>query len=756
MTLNELAMDYDNKGFDLEAQGIIAQRETAIQELLGDLNSEVSEDVCLRLAERLGLEAVVIHTRLAQHCRTGLFDRSGKERARGTALSLEQIEAVVLPILARSRDVTRWVIELRDSGICRDDGAAHMVGYTLRRSRSLALSQARRIIENWRAHGQLGLLLLSEYPFTDELFRLQTFSSVMTEALDTAVETQNLLATLRADVVALARTLQTEHLLLLYRRRYGPKAHIYDQSLLHQPPGSEARVRFRERVGVEVYSLAVVSLAALRGCDEKTAETLLTLFVEHGLNEIVQWRCADHLQDRRLHAERERVERMTKALIGGLTSASQYKINIRLQHLLAAVVETSSTLSIAPFIRDLPSSPRRRRLQRRRIPDEVVQAFAVRLDEPSSSAWSYIRNLRIYGPLGMLRPSEWQRAIHRRLWSYLNLFKMGRVEDTVDEGKLTGAVNRYGVLLREQPLARQVVAGMYRHFSKDHYYNSGDGEGIAGVPLRKSLNISGVYRLHERWLVLPVPLDVQPVDMGLHPIGERSIVTLVLDWGSQRPLTVWVSPERVGELEVGLALLHAIWHPDALDWPLRGIPEHIFVSQELVEANLATVRQAADYLLASVTVTEDARETLKELPFARGLLEELREAYQRPKLGRHRGQARQVTIPQLREEIRTWLYQRCFPDHRTVPVPANLRRSGFVLPGFDTPAAGWLLPYRGVFPTVRNGVEFEGLSYTDSATGIEPGLEVDVRAFGNRPGAIFAAYNGTLHYLTRSSRKRVE
>src|SRR5215207_10149769 len=119
--------------------------------------------------------------------------------------------------------------------------------------------------------------------------------------------------------------------------------------------------------------------------------------------------------------------------------------------------------------------------------------------------------------------------------------------------------------------------------------------------------------------------------MALRPIGERSIVTLVLDWGSERPLAVWVSPDRAGEVEAGLALFHAIWHPDALDWPLRGIPEHIYISQELAETVLASIRQAAAYLLASVEV-QDTKQMLKKLPFAQTLLRELQQAFQPPRL----------------------------------------------------------------------------------------------------------------------------
>lgn len=751
-----IGLVYDDEGFDPDAQAIICHREAAIKTIVSDLCAAISEEQFARLAQQLGLEQSVVRVRLSQHRRAGLFDHTGKERAQGKGLSIEQIHALVEPILNSSREVTKWVAELEKLGICRDRSAAERVGYSLRPSQSIAIDQARQLVNYWHSLGRLGLLRLSNYPYMDELFRVQEYTKTMREALGDRPEFQSLLAILRADVVALARALQEEHVLALHRKCYGKKAHLYDQSLLHQPSGSQARIRFKECLDPTVREQALVALALIRGCNRATAEMLVTLFIEHGLPEIVRWRSDGLLRIQELHVERERIERATRVLIRGLAKSSQEKIKTRLGYLQEAVADTGATISIFPFIRDLPSSPRRRNLQHRSIPEEVVQSFTARLNAPRSTAWFYIRNMRIYGPLGMLKPSEWSSAIHPRLWSYLHLFKLGRLEDTVDESALTGAVNHYAAELGEPPLARQVVTGMYRHFSKPHYYNSGDGEAIAGVPLRKSLKLAGVHRLHERWVVLPISLDVQPVNTSLRPIGARSIATVVLDWGSERPLAVWVSPDRAGEREAGLALFHAIWHPDALDWPLRGIPENIVVSQALVENNLAAIRRSATYLLASVEVAEDTANLFKDQPFVGTIARELQDVYQRPRLGRRRGPARQSTIAQLREELRTWLYRRSFPDHRTVAVPAKLRRSGYALPGFDTPAAGWLLPSKGVYPTVRNGVEVDGFTYTDITAGVDPGLEVAIRSFGDRPKAVFANYNGSLHFLTFSERNQTQ
>lgn len=80
--------------------------------------------------------------------------------------------------------------------------------------------------------------------------------------------------------------------------------------------------------------------------------------------------------------------------------------------------------------------------------------------------------------------------------------------------------------------------------------------------------------------------------MTLHlPIAASSCSTasavshllLLVDLGSQLPTGVWVSAHPPGSAEVGLVLFQAIWHPGALDWPLRGVPEVLQVPASLTD-----------------------------------------------------------------------------------------------------------------------------------------------------------------------------
>jgi hypothetical protein len=156
-----------------------------------------------------------------------------------------------------------------------------------------------------------------------------------------------------------------------------------------------------------------------------------------------------------------------------------------------------------------------------------------------------------------------------------------------------------------------MVVGVYRHFSKPAYYHSGDGEATMGVPLRPSLKLAGVARLHEQWFLVPVEVDIQLIDMAQQPLGKTCVVLLVVDCGCQRPVTCLISAQPVGERDVGIALYRAIWHPYELDWPLRGIPERILVPGEICD-DLTDIRKAADMLLSDVEIISNAKKTIAE------------------------------------------------------------------------------------------------------------------------------------------------
>jgi hypothetical protein len=568
-----------------------------------------------------------------------------------------------------------------------------------------------------------------------------------------------IIAMVRSDVIALYRAFHHADFLHDYRATYGQDAQPWDQSLLHQPVGVTAREKAQAAI-LPYRQMLIPILAALRGCSDALADALLSALLQRGLPGIIDLRCASGNESASLSREREQIRITARQLLNAVQPTKRDQILARLEQLHDAVIASGVPFPLLNLIRHLPSNRYRRKRQRRGIPDVLTAAFAERIGSTQKAAWSYIHNLMIYGPLGMLPKREWAEAIHPRLWSYLHMFKYGRLDDTISESILTDRVNSYAVVLGIEPLPKQIIIAICRHFSKPRYYNSGDGEAIAGVPLRKALKIAGVARLHEQWIVIPIELDIDLVSPALRPLGGTCSVVMVFDGGCQRPVGFWLSEKALTSVEAGLALYDAVFHRNALDWPLRGVPEHILIPKTLMGA-ADHLQQAATFLMAELIPGDSPDALIRKSPYIKQLISDLRAEYKPAYLsGRRRAPNIQLTIQQAEQKVRQWLYQKCFPNHRTDPVPPSLRKHGVALPGYDTPAAGWLLPVVAEpVITIRGGVQLGNLCYRDESIGIEPGVAVRVRSLpraSERIRSVFVEYPDEhtimLHYLPLGAR----
>jgi hypothetical protein len=214
-------------------------------------------------------------------------------------------------------------------------------------------------------------------------------------------------------------------------------------------------------------------------------------------------------------------------------------------------------------------------------------------------------------------------------------------------------------------------------------------------------------------------------------------------------------------VEIGLTLYDAIWHPHDLDWPLRGLPERILLPGPLAQHDLSDICAAASWMHASVDSMSDAavKKKLTGLPFIKGTIRTLQKQYTPARLpGRRRAPRQQMTVAEAQHALRVWLRAYGFTqDHRVERVPKGLRDQGYALPGWETPAAGYLLPVVApAVSTIRDGVTYNGVRYQHPASAIEPGYVVPLRAMpqGTRPQAVFAAYGDPpgLRYLEFAGR----
>jgi hypothetical protein len=433
-------------------------------------------------------------------------------------------------------------------------------------------------------------------------------------------------------------------------------------------------------------------------------------------------------------------------MVAALPQSHQQTIRSRFAHVQHALEATDVSLPLYALVTDLPGSSERRRQQQRKLSPALVQNFAERIGETEEVAWAYLKNLLIYGPLGLLDSKDWPTCVHPRIWSYLWLFKLGRLDDVTDDIVLVKQVNDYADALGWPHLPSQIIIAMRNRFPKNDFYNSGDGDAIAGVPRRKTLKIRGKARLHEQWLLLHFILDMQLTDRHRRPVGEMCHVIGIFDCGCQRPINCLVQPHPPTEADLGIALYLAIWQPNNLSWPLRGVPETILIPEELAANGLQDINTAAPWLLATVETMKNPEKRLNQHPFLRQSVKDAQKAFKPVRTSRRSPPFRQqMTIRKARERVMAWFREHGFSnDHRVERVQKTFHDQGYALPGWDTPAAGWLLPEIATeVPTIRDGVVYEGSRYLDPDSAIEPGYQVPLRALvqdAQRPQRVFVVY----------------
>jgi hypothetical protein len=729
---------FDEEGFDHDAHAIIEHRRVGVLQFIHDLALTRKDETPFGSEQEVALrqtwqeqEAVLersIYLVLAQQLGFCEIDRHIRRRR------LER-EGLLNPTWAGRSERSQKLIEQR-------------VTHLLDQSDESVSNQARNLVLAWCAYGSLGLLTHSEYPCVTELVMLQ---KQIAELDSSAIKLP--LAQLRADLIALYRTLHDPSLLALVRTPQKPRAQLWDQSLLHQPAKNDVRKRYQERMASDIRSAIVSHLGHQRGCSAADAARLFNTLVADGLSGLIAWRTEMSVESARQEFDRRRVEQATVGIIHSLPADIRQLIITRLDQLQDAMIATDVSFSIFPLIRDLPSTKRRRKRQRRTLPEALALAFATRASISEGQALSCIKNLMIYGPLGMLPKRDWSHAFHPSIWSYLHLCKLGRLEGTIDHATLVERVDAYARSLGSPPLHRQLIVGVFNHFPKPNTYNSGDGDAIAGVPLRAAIKLQDVARLHERWLLIPITLEIQIVDALLHPISDTCSVTLVLDWGSQCPMAAWPSSHPPNMADANLALYQSIFHPGALYWPLRGLPETILLPATFAGDKLPDLQRSAQLMMAKVEIVADHEEQLAKLPRIQRMVEDLKAAYQPPILpGRRRGLKQRMTIKQLHDTLLTWLHDSCFATHRSEPVIRHLRKQGMALPGFDTAVAGWLLPVTGTVQTIQDGVRDGLFRYSSPVFHSEPGWELKKREFPytyeGMKRFMFIEDDGMVHYVT--------
>jgi hypothetical protein len=217
-------------------------------------------------------------------------------------------------LLDSSGNVSDWIAAFVAQGICRDKDAAKRIAYALDKIPRLAANQARALLAQWLAMGDIGLLTYSGYPYLAELTFLHRCACEMSAQVADDMHLAAIITDVRTDVVTLAQTLKDATLVQHYQEIHHPDLHLYDESLWNQPPGSNARKRYQERLTDALRTLIVEHLDQRRECDSETASCLLDMYRTGGLYEVIRWRSTGHNPERTLHLGRARVQRTAMAM----------------------------------------------------------------------------------------------------------------------------------------------------------------------------------------------------------------------------------------------------------------------------------------------------------------------------------------------------------------------------------------------------------------------------------------------------------
>jgi hypothetical protein len=384
--------------------------------------------------------------------------------------------------------------------------------------------------------------------------------------------------------------------------------------------------------------------------------------------------------------------------------------------------------------------------------DHLVGAFSRLADlspvDKHQEGRTFVRQFIYSGGIGLLPKAQWGELLDERVTRALAFFKLSRPFGVIGWPDTLQRVQEYARSLDVPAPSSQLAKAVSNAEPKPTRWHGGDGPAVRQVRQRQTLMLDAP-RLHETWLVLPVKkrLHLSIVDAAGHQVSDTCRALLVFDTAIERPVGYWLSTTAANSREVGLVLYQAIWHPGALTWPLRGVPDSIQIPEMLVTDGTHDLEHAAAWMHSSIEIITRRQMDYAlstRLPYAAKLLDTLAEHapdYIRWKTGREA-----VTIQEAMDALRTWLHvdkitrtdlreqdypkADCFPNHNAPDVPASIAQYGVALPGHHLPAAGWLLPVaQHQATTVRDAVEYRRITYTDAGFRSEPGRELAVRLF---------------------------
>jgi hypothetical protein len=750
-------------------------------------SKEKLQEVFVALADQMGLRAQREAALLRTAYRRGRFDSIDP-------LTHKRHRLPEIAVLPRVREILytypfktgkRGKIDvLLDEGWCPDrDSAERMVADFERLDREVA-ALARGVVVQFIEHGVFAPLKVLGYPLAEELLLIQKRAGEIAE-LCTAPE--QVLAELRRYVLALYHVLSS----------IDSPHRLWYQDMLHLPRHSGERQQYQHAYSSPLQRDIIEQLQVRLECSTDVAQNAFLHWFHDGLDGLIEWRSAVYATTSLSSLAEHRIQRIVQTHLHIFDAEATQRATILLLHLIGAMEDaryalplrrllTRSRLSTdgKQFGRRIwfghPSiQQRKQRVLRKyrgvmrphriirplddqhemvvvpRPEDRFVAAFQRRSGLNTDDARTFIREIAARGALGALH--DWRRAAPQPILSYIQLVKDGHLAGTVRDANLHRQVVTLATSLGLPTPPLQIVSKMYTGLPKTHRTNSGDGPVVDHVKKRKTKTVEG-RRLHKEWLVVPITISLGLIDPAGQLLSERCFVLLVLEQATERFVGCWASPHEPGLREVGLALWVSIWHPWFPHWPIRGIPEIVRVPSSLrnVNRSLRDLQQAAAWLLMDIDVTQETVWSGPRYKDDPDVVDRLRVFG--PGHVRQLFETQRVTCAQAQEGLLHYLLhdKEAFPHHTPAPIRQEYLDVGLWTAGYDSPAAGWLLPLQGITRVQAGGVVIDGVRYTNPWITLPEGKRVLWRSFEHaypeREIGIFAQLgDNTLYYMRPGS-----
>lgn len=667
---------------------------------------------------------------------------------------------------------------LYDQGLCRNLPIATVVERTLNQRYQTAAAQARGIAIAACVYGVRGLLLHSTYPYTNAVLMLEHKLHLMP-----------------ANVYALFPHIWSAIRILIdvlnqfTTKQFQPS--LWREHLLNDIRGGEHRQYYQKHLRPRLKANVITKLALQRQCSTDEAQALFECYYLYGLDGIIDWHCKQH--GITFNSRQWTLDSILKHQLGGL-EASHYKhIHAIIESLHIAIETFNVPISLVRLLDERPSSIYRRKFGRRiwfgtpaqaryralrhrkpssitnnkpvsnSIDDEVIEQFVTYLRHAWNLTETQVRGrinrLMTYGAVGLLPQKEWRSFLPPLLLDYIYSIKLGHLNGSVPWDRFITQIKHLANDFQYPIPSTYLIQVLFNYLPKPRRWNGGMSATMAGIRVqqRATTLIKGVKFLHDMWNVVSIKLSIALSTSVGHHLSDACWVVLIFDTATELPVGCWVSATFPREREVCLALYVAIWHPGTLGphnsgWPIHGIPKTLQIDEQLVPDGHPNLTNSAEYLLMEIqTFKQPAKKrTALETTVAKHAPEALRRAH---------GQAR-MTPQQAQQTLYDWLRTVCFPNHRSASLNGPWKKKGFVAPGYDTPAAGWLLPMSGEVHWNSNEVNDDGIIYMASESINLASGTVKKRSFpylykGVDRG-IFVELQATQHllYLRRIVRKK--